>query len=101
MILSILINLLLLAVVYRMYGNIYDLKSDLKEEESKADFWKEKANKLNNAYVNIEYLRTLLSKYQRLNNTLLDEMDQLIDKRKFNGTKHNQRSKANSPAKQS
>ena len=86
-------------VIFRMYGIIYDLKSDIKEEESKAEFWKEKADKLNNAYENIGYLRTLLNKYQRLNNTLLDEMDQLIDKRKFNGTKHQQRAKADSSAK--
>ena len=42
-------------------------------------------SKFQNEFFNVEYLKTILAKYQRLNNELCDKIDTLIDKRKFNG----------------
>ena len=41
--------------------------------------------KMQNQFLNVDYLKTILTKYQRLNNELCDKIDTLIDKRKFNG----------------
>ena len=40
---------------------------------------------MENQFINVDYLKTILAKYQRLNNELCDKIDTLIDKRKFNG----------------
>lgn len=40
---------------------------------------------MENQFLNVDYLKTILTKYQRLNNDLCDKIDTLIDKRKFNG----------------
>jgi hypothetical protein len=37
------------------------------------------------------YYKRLADKFIRLNNQSLDQLDKLIDKRKFNGTKHAKR----------
>ena len=42
-------------------------------------------SKMQNEFFNVEYLKTILAKYQRLNNELCDKIDTLIDKRQFNG----------------
>lgn len=39
----------------------------------------------------ITYLKMMNAKFIKLNNNLLDQMDEMVDKRKFNGTKHKQR----------
>ena len=38
-----------------------------------------------NQFINVDYLKTILTKYQKLNNELLDKIDTLVDKRKYNG----------------
>jgi hypothetical protein len=38
-----------------------------------------------NQFINVDYLKLILAKYQKLNNELCDKIDTLIDKRKFNG----------------
>jgi hypothetical protein len=38
-----------------------------------------------NQFLNVDYLKLILAKYQKLNNELCDKIDTLIDKRKFNG----------------
>ena len=43
------------------------------------------------ATVKCQYYKDLADKFIRLNNKLCDATDELIDKRKFNGTKHKQR----------
>jgi hypothetical protein len=40
---------------------------------------------MENQFINVDYLKNILAKYQRLNNELCDKIDTLIDKRKFNG----------------
>ena len=40
---------------------------------------------MENQFINVDYLKTILTKYQRLNNELLDKIDTLVDKRKYNG----------------
>jgi hypothetical protein len=42
-------------------------------------------SQMENQFINVDYLKTILAKYQRLNNELCDKIDTLIDKRKFNG----------------
>jgi hypothetical protein len=42
-------------------------------------------SQMENQFLNVDYLKTILAKYQRLNNELCDKIDTLIDKRKFNG----------------
>lgn len=42
-------------------------------------------SQMENQFLNVDYLKTILAKYQRLNNELCDKIDMLIDKRKFNG----------------
>jgi hypothetical protein len=42
-------------------------------------------SKMENQFVNVDYLKTILAKYQRLNNELLDKIDTLVDKRIYNG----------------
>jgi hypothetical protein len=42
-------------------------------------------NQVQNQFINVDYLKTILKKYQKLNNELCDKMDSMIDKRKFNG----------------
>jgi hypothetical protein len=42
-------------------------------------------SQMENQFLNVDYLKTILAKYQRLNNELCDKIDSLIDKRKFNG----------------
>jgi predicted Holliday junction resolvase-like endonuclease len=69
MILSILINLLLLAVVYRMYGNIYDLKSDLTEEISRSQFWEKQFKNFSKDEA-IEHERKLRMRFEKLYNEL-------------------------------
>ena len=41
--------------------------------------------KMESQFLNVDYLKTILTKYQRLNNELLDKIDTLVDKRKYNG----------------
>lgn len=38
-----------------------------------------------NQFINVDYLKNILTKYQKLNNELLDKIDTLVDKRKYNG----------------
>ena len=38
-----------------------------------------------NQFLNVDYLKLILAKYQKMNNELCDKIDTLIDKRKFNG----------------
>ena len=40
---------------------------------------------MENQFINVDYLKTILAKYQRLNNELLDKIETLEDKRKYNG----------------
>jgi hypothetical protein len=40
---------------------------------------------MENQFLNVDYLKMILAKYQKLNNELLDKVDSLIDKRKYNG----------------
>lgn len=42
-------------------------------------------SKMENQFLNVDYLKTILTKYQRLNNELLDKIQVLEDKRKYNG----------------
>ena len=42
-------------------------------------------SQMENQFINVDYLKNILAKYQRLNNELCDKIDTLIDKRKFNG----------------
>jgi hypothetical protein len=42
-------------------------------------------SQMENQFINVDYLKNILTKYQRLNNELCDKIDTLIDKRKFNG----------------
>jgi hypothetical protein len=42
-------------------------------------------SQMENQFINVDYLKTILSKYQRLNNELLDKIDTLVDKRIYNG----------------
>ena len=43
-------------------------------------------SQMENQFVNVDYLKNILAKYQRLNNELLDKIDTLVDKRLYNGT---------------
>ena len=40
---------------------------------------------MENQFINVDYLKNILAKYQRLNNELLDKIDTLVDKRIYNG----------------
>ena len=40
---------------------------------------------MENQFLNVDYLKNILAKYQRLNNELLDKIDTLVDKRIYNG----------------
>ena len=42
-------------------------------------------SQMENQFVNVDYLKNILAKYQRLNNELLDKIDTLVDKRIYNG----------------
>lgn len=42
-------------------------------------------SKMENQFINVDYLKNILAKYQRLNNELLDKIETLEDKRKYNG----------------
>jgi len=51
---------------------------------------------MENQFVNVDYLKNILAKYQRLNNELLDKIDTLVDKRIYNG-KQKKESKPKTP----
>jgi len=40
---------------------------------------------MENQFLNVDYLKNILAKYQRLNNELLNKIDTLVDKRIYNG----------------
>ena len=40
---------------------------------------------MQNQFINVDYLKNILAKFQRLNNELLDKIETLEDKRKYNG----------------
>jgi RNA:NAD 2'-phosphotransferase (TPT1/KptA family) len=42
-------------------------------------------SQMENQFINVDYLKNILAKYQRLNNELLDKIQALEDKRKYNG----------------
>ena len=53
-------------------------------------------SQMENQFINVDYLKSILGKYQKLNNELCDKIDSLIDKRKFNG-KQKKESKPKTP----
>jgi len=53
-------------------------------------------SQMENQFVNVDYLKNILAKYQRLNNELLDKIDTLVDKRIYNG-KQKKESKPKTP----
>jgi hypothetical protein len=42
-------------------------------------------SQMQNQFINVDYLKNILAKFQRLNNELLDKIETLEDKRKYNG----------------
>ena len=48
-------------------------------------------SRVGNAEILQRYYKMLADKFIRLNNQSLDQLDKIIDKRKFNGTKHAKR----------
>lgn len=60
-----------------------------------AIYWKRRSDKYKEIMVTAInqslYYKRLADKFIRLNNQSLDQLDKIIDKRKFNGTKHNKR----------
>jgi hypothetical protein len=42
-------------------------------------------SQMENQFINVDYLKNILAKFQRLNNELLDKIETLEDKRKYNG----------------
>jgi|694.fasta_scaffold83770_2 hypothetical protein len=77
----------------KMENNLFLENAELKKHRAHLNFViSEQAetisdlhSKMQNEFFNVEYLKTILAKYQRLNNELCDKIDSLIDKRKFNG----------------
>jgi hypothetical protein len=77
----------------KMESNLFLENAELKKHRSHLNFViSEQAetisdlrSQMENQFINVDYLKNILSKYQRLNNELLDKIETLEDKRKYNG----------------
>jgi len=77
----------------KMESNLFLENAELKKHRAHLNFViSEQAEtisdlqaKMENQFINVDYLKNILSKYQRLNNELLDKIETLEDKRKYNG----------------
>ena len=77
----------------KMESNLFLENAELKKHRAHLNFViSEQAetisdlrSQMENQFINVDYLKTILAKYQRLNNELLDKIETLEDKRKYNG----------------
>jgi hypothetical protein len=77
----------------KMESNLFLENAELKKHRAHLNFViSEQAeaisdlrSQMENQFVNVDYLKNILAKYQRLNNELLDKIDTLVDKRIYNG----------------
>ena len=77
----------------KMESNLFLENAELKKHRAHLNFViSEQAetisdlhSKMENQFINVDYLKNILAKYQRLNNELLDKIETLEDKRKYNG----------------
>ncbi len=77
----------------KMESNLFLENAELKKHRAHLNFViSEQAetisdlrSQMENQFLNVDYLKTILAKYQRLNNELCDKIDTLIDKRIYNG----------------
>lgn len=77
----------------KMESNLFLENAELKKHRAHLNFViSEQAeaisdlrSQMENQFINVDYLKNILAKYQRLNNELLDKIDTLVDKRIYNG----------------
>jgi hypothetical protein len=77
----------------KMESNLFLENAELKKHRAHLNFViSEQAetisdlrSQMENQFINVDYLKNILAKYQRLNNELLDKIETLEDKRKYNG----------------
>lgn len=78
----------LLFIAWRFAWLAVDFKKRKEGQAQKAELY---MMRLSKSELKVDYLKSMNAKFIKLNNNLLDQMDEMVDRRKFNGTKHKQR----------